>query len=146
MSNITISLSGNDKTTATHTFPVDAFTGVEPEFAAVAEKPQFVVGLDAAGQVRRVVSESETDRPVVAALVGTWIAAGLRIQYADGFVALAKLVRKAAAAEKEARANEPGGDALTGGDAAGAAAAASAAVAAAAAAPAEPAAAAAEDF
>lgn len=101
MQNITISLSGNEKAAvATHTFPVDAFTGVKPEFAAQVEKPQFVVGLDAAGQVHRVVSQSETDRAVVAALVGTWIASGLRIQYADGFVALAKLVRKAAAAER----------------------------------------------
>jgi hypothetical protein len=101
MQNITMSLSGNEKTAVeTHTFPVDAFTGVKPEFAAQAEKPQFVVGLDAAGQMHRVVSDCEMDRAVVAALVGTWIASGLRIQYADGFVALAKLVRKAAAAEK----------------------------------------------
>lgn len=100
MQNIVISFPGNEKAASTQTFPVDAFAGVKPEFAAQAEKPQFVVGLDAAGQVHRVVSQSETDRAVVAALVGTWIASGLRIQYADGFVALAKLVRKAAAAER----------------------------------------------
>lgn len=82
-------------------FPSEAFAGIAPEFDSRSEKPQFVVGVDSGGIVRRLVSQPTTERHVVAALVGTWVAAGLRVQHVEGFVALAKLIRKAAGAEKE---------------------------------------------
>jgi hypothetical protein len=40
-------------------------------------------------------------------MVGTWVASGLRVQHIDGFVALAKLIRKAASAEKDAEGVKP---------------------------------------
>lgn len=97
---ITITIGGpKDEAESTH-FPAEAFAGIPLEFDAGGEKPQFVVGIDSTGLVRRLVSQSKSERHVVAAIVGTWVAAGLRIQHVEGFVALAKLIRKAANAEK----------------------------------------------
>lgn len=99
---ITITLGvpkdGNPSPLGLAPFPSDAFAAIAPEFDSGSEKPQFVVGVDSSGIVRRLVSQPTTERHVVAALVGTWVAAGLRVQHVEGFVALAKLIRKAAGA------------------------------------------------
>lgn len=103
---ITITIGGLKDEAAT-SFPAEAFAGIPLEFDATGEKPQFVVGIDATGIVRRLVSQSTAERHVVAAIVGTWVAAGLRVQHVEGFVALAKMIRKAAGAEKESEATDP---------------------------------------
>lgn len=41
----------------------------------------------------------------MAAIVGTWVAAGLRVQHVEGLAALSEIIRKAASAKKGA---EPG--------------------------------------
>lgn len=58
------------------------------------EKTEFVIATDAAGQILRVVSQHETERHIVGALVGSWVARGYRVQYIDGMTALLKVVRK----------------------------------------------------
>lgn len=100
---ITITIGGHqDDALPAAEFPADAFTNIPVEFDAASGAASFVVGLDREGIIQRVVSQSTSERPVVAALVGTWVAAGLRVQHIEGFSALAKLVRKAASAEKDA--------------------------------------------
>ncbi|MEL5850156.1 MAG: hypothetical protein U7M05_12475 [Candidatus Igneacidithiobacillus chanchocoensis] len=101
---ITITIGGrlDDALPAAAEFPADAFASIPVEFDTAGGAASFVVGLDRDGIIRRVVSQSPSERPVVAALVGTWVAAGLRVQHIEGFSALAKLVRKAASAEKDA--------------------------------------------
>ena len=68
------------------------------------EKTEFVIATDAAGQVLRVVSQHETERHIVGALVGSWVARGYRVQYLDGMAALLKVLRKSM---KSAEAQQP---------------------------------------
>lgn len=104
---ITITIGGRKEESAELQFPAEAFSNVPVEFDNASDKPQFVVGLDSAGLVRRLASQSPSERHVVAAIVGTWVAAGLRVQHVEGFVALSKIIRKAANAEKGADPGKP---------------------------------------
>ena len=76
----------------------DAFAqhAVVAEGDASTEQAQFVVGVDDTGTIRRCVSQTPLERHIVGALVGSWVAQGLRVQSLETPAALIKVLRKSA--------------------------------------------------
>jgi hypothetical protein len=73
----------------------------------------FVVALDPSGEIRRLASVCEHDRKIVAALTGTWVAQGYRVNTLVGLKDLMRALRKSSRAEKETVQPEPGKDATS---------------------------------
>jgi hypothetical protein len=61
----------------------------------------FVVALDPSGEIRRLASVCEHDRKIVAALTGTWVAQGYRVNTLVGIKDLMRALRKSSRTEKE---------------------------------------------
>jgi hypothetical protein len=88
-----------------------AYAGVAAEVRDEAQT--FVVAVDAAGEVHRLASVCEHDRQIVAALTGTWVAQGYRVNTVVGFKDLMRALRKSTRTEKETAQSVPEKDATS---------------------------------
>ncbi|MFN3690911.1 MAG: hypothetical protein ACK4UU_08315 [Fimbriimonadales bacterium] len=88
-----------DQADAKEAMDPGAYAGVAAEIRDEAQT--FVVAVDASGEVHRLASVCEHDRQIVAALTGTWVAQGYRVNTLVGLKDLMRALRKSSRAEKE---------------------------------------------
>lgn len=87
-----------------HDFSASTFANTVP--VVKDEAQTFLVAVDQSGEVHRLASVVESDRAIVAALAGSWIAQGLRVSTAASIKDLLRILRRASKAERDAAPEE----------------------------------------